>query len=191
MAPPSGPPQEATTNSVFEESADLALLNEAHFPSIMHMSSALELEEGLAALGGALPALRAPPADRSAIAKPLGAFAQHTFFCFNASTDPNAILPITALHEGASYMLLYTCEIVLEQARKVLDDLGAFQATGRVPSGPFPASYLVGALTDSGTSHAGIHVNEFVPGIHDDYKLVGLQKADVVRLMEAAEGVSV
>ena len=173
---------------------------QVHFPSIMHMSSALEVEEGLAAIAGALPALRAPLGDprhqyqskvTSAITKPLGAFAQHTFFCFNASKDPNSILPITALYDGASFMLLYTCEIILEQARKVLDDLGAFQSTGLVPSGPFPAAYLVPALTTDGTSHAGIHINEFVPGIDDGYKLVGLQKTDVVRLMEAASGVAV
>jgi hypothetical protein len=191
---------EVATAGPVAESAELALLSEVHFPSIMHMSSALELEEGLAALAGALPALRAPPGDprhvyqskvTSAITKPLSAFAQHTFFCFNASKDPNSILPITALHDGASFMLLYTCEIILEQARKVLDDLGAFQSTGLVPSGPFPATYLVPALTTEGTSHAGIHINEFVPGIDDGYKLVGLQKTDVVRLMEAASGVAV
>ena len=63
-------------------------------------------------------------------------------------------------------MLLYTCEMVLEVARITLGDLGGFASAGnqRVPSGPLPASFLVGALTGSCAVNAGIHVNEVSAG---------------------------
>jgi len=184
--------QPATSGSVIEENGEgsFTVLGESHFPSLMHMSAALALEASLTAIRTALPQLRTSPTDHSQAAEALRAFAQHTFFCFNASTDPNSILPITSMHEGDSFMLLYTCEMVLEAARVVLDDLGAFKSMGtRVPSGPLPASYLIGALTGPVSNNAGIHINEFVPGMSEDYKMVGLKTAELEMIMRAgAEG---
>jgi len=165
----------------------MTILQEAHFPALMHMSAAVSLEAALAPLRSALPSLRASPTS-SSLAEQAAAFASHTFFCFNASTNPDSILPITAVHKGESYMLLYTCEMVLEAARVVLDDLGAFKAAAggaRVPSSPLPASYLMSALSPS-SGNAGIHINEFVMGMADENKLVGLRTAEIETLTQAA-----
>ena len=185
--------------------AQMTVLSEAHFPSLVHMSSAVRLEAGLSAIADALPSLGAPhvpgaphaPLSES-LSAAVRAFASHTFFCFNASSDAASILPLTAAHEGRSYMLLYTCEMLLEVARATLADLGAFggAATGAaaagaaaagatIPSSPLPASYLLGALSSGAAAH-GVHVNEFVPGLRAEYKLIGLQTERLGAVVRAA-----
>jgi hypothetical protein len=86
-------------------------------------------------------------------------------------------------------MLLYTCEMVLEQARLTLSDLGAFANGKSVPAGAVPAASVLGSLRQS-QSNAGIHINEFVPGMDVRFKAVGLKTDSLARLMKAWAGES-
>lgn len=124
------------------------VLSSDHFPALQHMGQALALEGGLAALQAACAAGR----SGAQLAR-LGAchdFANHTFFCFNASATPDSILPVTSMasedgtpEKARPYMLLYTCEMVLEHARPKLVELGAFPGGGSgPPAGAVPAKDL-------------------------------------------------
>ena len=88
------------------------MLREDHFAALNHMGEALRVEAllGELAKGGA-----------GLSAEACAALTGHTFFCFNASGKADTILPVTALggaggKDAKPFMLLYTCEMVLEQA---------------------------------------------------------------------------
>jgi len=118
------------------------------------------------------------------------AFAQHTFFCFNASADAGTVIPITS-HSSAgpegkptSFMLLFTCEMVLEHARPFMDSLGAFQGRKDIAATAVPAASVLTSLQTPGQGNAGVHINEFVPGLALGYKALGLSTAGLVKLFE-------
>ena len=62
---------------------------------------------------------------------------------------------------------------------------GAAAAGATIPSSPLPASYLLGALSSGAAAH-GVHVNEFVPGLRAEYKLIGLQTERLGAVVRAA-----
>ena len=159
------------------------------------MSEAVHLEALLATVAAAFAAdtAGAPPTEEMRLAA--NAFASHTFFCFNASPDASSgsIIPVTAMSPhgtgGAlvSWMLVYTCEMVLEHARPHMEALGAFRGhSQRMVASAVPGSSILQSLHASASANAGVHVNEFVPGLAAGHKVLGLTTAALDRLFETA-----
>ena len=188
------------------ETSRFTVLPQAYFGPLIHMSEALHVERGLSAIARWNGAATAADAfatktffhvpEEAAVAA--DAFATHTFFCLNCTTDPSgqSILPITATSSMADgqqkhFMLLYTCEMILETARPHMQELGAFKAlAGSPPTGPpaqaVPAADILASLKAPGAINAGIHINEFVPGLASEYKVLGLSTEAMERLFGAA-----
>jgi hypothetical protein len=171
-------------------------LPEAYFPPLCHMSEALRVESSLGRAAALCAAAEdgAPPTDEAAHAA-AALFSQHVFFCFNAAPDGavGSVIPVTAKSaHGAggaleSWMLLYTCEMVLEHARPHMEALGAFAGHAqRMAATAVPASAVLASLKDANAGNAGVHVNEFVPGLAPQFKALGLTTAGISALFEAA-----
>lgn len=188
-------------------SSRFTALPSAYFPPLCHMSEAIALEATLGAMAktwGMAPdsAAGTAAAPAEALQTVAAAFAKHTFFCFNASPNAAAgsIVPITANMTAAasgggglgggptSWILLYTCEMVLEHARPHLTSLGAFAAAkgANVGATAVPAASVLASLQSAGCTNAGVHVNEFVPGIAPSYKALGLSTEALVEIFKLA-----
>lgn len=177
------------------EASIFTVLPEPYFQPLAHMSEAVCVEDGLKAIKGWCMAGCLKDALNDAAKLACMAFRLHTFFCFNATTDTSgqSILPITATGgpvtpggDPALYMLLYTCEMVLEQARPHMQSLGAFTSIQiDPPACAVPGVDVLESLTAPGARNAGIHINEFVPGMNEDYKALGLTTEAVKRIFSA------
>ena len=180
------------------ETSTFTSLQKAYFPSLMHMSEAMHIEGLLSDVNNYFAdddPVSPPPASVMEAAR---ALMKHVLFCFNASKDKSGqnIVPITAMSstkdsrgKPANFMLLYTCEMLLENARPHLDAMGAFAQCGgasAVPSGPVPFSDLLASLNQPNATNAGIHLNEFVPGIAPERKALGLTTRALEQLQKMA-----
>lgn len=177
------------------EASVFTVLPEPYFQPLAHMSEAVCVESGLKAIKDWAMAgcLKEALSDAAKLA--CMAFSSHVFFCFNATTDKsgNSILPITATGgsttpggEPGLYMLLYTCEMLLEQARPHMQSLGAFKIINfDPPSCAVPGSDILESLTAPGARNAGIHINEFVPGVSEEYKALGVTTEAIKRIFGA------
>ena len=180
------------------ETSRFTALPNAYFAPLCHMSEAMAVEASLPTIASMCPGPTPPVAPASdeqttaeAMARAAKDFAAHTFFVFNASPDAanGTIIPVTAtsMIEGkpTSWMLVYTCEMVLEQARPHLEALGAFQGLSKAMAATaVPATAILGTLAAS-AANSGVHINEFVPGISPTYKAVHLPTAGLQALFEA------
>ena len=180
------------------EASRFTALPAAYFPSLMHMSEALIVEESLKGvvamchLDDTVP----PPAPSllDAFTIAATAFSRHTFFCFNAAPNPadGTIVPITAQSTDAktgkmgTWMLIYTCEMVAEHARPHLEALGAFPGKRQLPATAVPAVSVLKSLKQPENDNAGVHINEFVPGMNIEYKALGLRVESLVELFKRA-----
>lgn len=155
------------------------------------MSDALLVEASLASLVAAWGAPEGgAPAKQKKARGAACAFASHTFFCFNAAPDPTqAIIPITSTNPTGAYLLLYTCEMLVELARPSLIALGALGGKN-LPATAVPADAVLQCLHQTKGTNAGVHINAFVPGIASDYKASGLSTAalDALFAVVAKEG---
>jgi hypothetical protein len=181
-------PQESEVDSAGE--GVFTCLTTTHYPALNHMSAALRVESSLASLVELATTKPATAAQLQSLAVPMRQFATHTFFCFNAadqSKAPGSILPMVSyLPDGTSFMMLYTCEMLLEGARPVLAELGAFQGHSAVPAGAVTADDVLHALTQPGAGSAGVHLNEFVPNLSRAYTAAAFQTDALKRLIVAA-----
>lgn len=154
----------------------------------MHMSEATALEAQMPTVLAACESLEAADVTSPAHAAAASAFAGHTFFCFNASSpESGTIIPVTANSTGPngqmSWILLYTCEVVLEHARPTLQAAGAFQSLPMAATA-VPAAAVLTSLQTPGNNNAGVHINEFAPGIAPEYKALGISTAAFARLVQ-------
>lgn len=177
------------------EASVFTVLPEPYFQPLSHMSEAVCVEAGMPDITAWCMAGCTLDALSSSAKLACRAFSTHTFFCFNASTDKSgqSILPITATGgavtpggEPGLYMLLYTCEMLLEQARPHMQGLGAFKGLPDPPACAVPASDLLESLTAPGARNSGVHINEFVPGISDRYQALGLTTEALKRIFSCS-----
>lgn len=188
------------------ENSRFTALPAAYFAPLQHMSEAMAVERSLPTLSAMCAGPRSAPseegtppstaAERSAAATQ---FARHTFFCFNAASDAESsggIIPVTSTSvvdgKPTSWMLLYTCEMLLEHARPHLEALGAFQGhSHRISATAVPASAVLACLSSS-SANSGVHVNEFVPNLAPAYKALHLPTSGFGQVAElAGAGVTV
>lgn len=185
------------------QTSSFTSLQKPYFPALEHMSESLKIEALLASVSNyfataeeeGTPQAWPPPEEVVEAAK---ALCGHTLFCFNAAKDATGqtIIPITTLSSTkdsrgnpTNFMLLYTCEMLLEHARPHLDALGAFSQCGgamAVPSAPVPFSDMLASLNQPNATNAGIHLNEFVPTIAVERKALGLTTKMLESLLQMA-----
>ena len=181
------------------KASSFTALPAAYFPPLCHMSEAIHVEALLATVAATCEATMADKTDppTQEMRDAAKAFCSHTFFCFNASPDASSgsIIPVTAMSPhgsgGAtvSWMLVYTCEMVLEHARPHMEALGAFRGHSQpMAASAVPGKAILESLHASGSANAGVHVNEFVPGLDAGHKFLGLTTSALERLFGAAEG---
>ena len=177
------------------ETSVFTVLPEPYFQPLSHMSEAVCVESGMADIKAWCMAGCSLESLSSSAKLGCRAFSTHTFFCFNASTDKTgqSILPITATGgavtpggEPGLYMLLYTCEMLLEQARPHMQALGAFKGIPDPPACAVPAADVFESLTSPSARNSGAHINEFVPGISDKYQALGLTTEAVKRIFSCS-----
>lgn len=118
-------------------------------------------------------------------------FMNVNFFCFDASTDPEVVNPITAEDGAGSYLLLYTSPELRGLAERPLRELGAFRGQ-TISHTQVPARTVFDSLPAKGGRHAGVSINTLVPGLNaryaaDKLRTAGLHKA----FASAKEGVQV
>ena len=122
------------------------------------------------------------------------AFGAHTYFCFNASASEDSILPVTAIGRGekgggarggAAWILLYTCEMLLEHARPGMEQRGIFPEGQQLAATAVPLASVLTTLQGS-AANAGVHINEFVPGLAPSAKATHLESEFLSRFLALA-----
>ncbi|EOD11471.1 hypothetical protein EMIHUDRAFT_120338 [Emiliania huxleyi CCMP1516] len=162
-----------------------------YFAPLCHMSQALHVESLLGAVERLARAGEAHAAEEAEAARAFGA---HTYFCFNASASEDSILPVTAIGRGekgggarggAAWILLYTCEMLLEHARPGMEQRGIFPEGQQLAATAVPLASVLTTLQGS-AANAGVHINEFVPGLAPSAKATHLESEFLSRFLALA-----
>ena len=109
-------------------------------------------------------------------------FCNHTFFCFDTCQGGAGVMPLNAVAEEGSFMMLFTGPELLELAKPALQQLGAFSVAPNVQIAQVHAKNVFDCLNAKDAMHAGVAVNVYVPGLDERYMAAGLRKAPLCKL---------
>lgn len=109
------------------------------------------------------------------------AFTSTNFFCFDASSDPEVVNPVTAKDGDDSFVLLYTSPELRDLAERPLRELGAF-ANLTISRTQMPAKALLESFLGSSSHYAGVSINELVPDLNTMYTVSKLRTAALRRM---------
>jgi len=146
------------------------------YPALQYMAAGLRLEEALIAVAAACEG-EGEYGDATRL------FTQHAFFCYDTSQQGGkGIMPLNAVAEEGSFMMLFTGPELLELAGPSLQQLGAFNVAANVQPAQVPAKNVYECLCAADAMHAGVAINVYVPGLDARYMAPALRKEPLCRL---------
>jgi len=105
------------------------------------------------------------------------------FFCFDASSDPEIVNPITAKDGDDSYVLLYTSPELRDLAEGPLRELGAFAGL-QISRTQMPAKAVLDSLLGGGSQYLGMSINELVPKLNAKFTASKLRTSALRRVFK-------